>query len=387
MMHDRIGIGWRPELAAGVVLHLDEIDVVEVIADDYFDAGRQGLRALRTLAVQVPVLLHGVSLGLASTARVETARVERIARVVEAVRPEFWSEHLAFVRGGGREIGHLAAPPRTLSTIDGLAENVWRASALVGCSPVLENVATLVEPPGSCLDETAWLARAISATGSPLLLDLHNLYANAVNFGTDPFQMLAELPAEQIRAVHVAGGKWIARHTSSGSGRRLLDDHLHDVPEIVYDLLREVGRRVPQTISVILERDGEYPAMEHLLGEIRRLRLVLAEGRVGRDSVTERKAALTSITHNVETTAAFEAFLARIYVDADLRRLLLRAPSLTAAQAGLSPEESQALEHIDRVGMEFAAHSFARKRASTAHAQREGSGSLFSLLKRCLTRA
>lgn len=153
MMQDRIGIGWRPELAAGILLHLDEIDVVEVIADDYFDAGRQGLRALRTLAAQVPVVLHGVSLGLASTARVETARVERMARVVDAVRPEFWSEHLAFVRGGGREIGHLAAPPRTLSTIGGLAENVRRASVLIGCSPVLENVATLIEPPGSCLDE------------------------------------------------------------------------------------------------------------------------------------------------------------------------------------------------------------------------------------------
>jgi len=116
---DRVGLGWRRELAAGIVANLDRVDVVEVIADDYFDAGRRALRALRTLTRQVPVALHGVGLGLASAAPVETRRLERLARVVDAVEPEAWSEHLAFVRGGGVEIGHLAAPPRNTTTVEG----------------------------------------------------------------------------------------------------------------------------------------------------------------------------------------------------------------------------------------------------------------------------
>ena len=37
-MNDRFGLGWRPELAAGILSNLDRIDIVEVIADDYFDA-------------------------------------------------------------------------------------------------------------------------------------------------------------------------------------------------------------------------------------------------------------------------------------------------------------------------------------------------------------
>src|SRR6266571_1483725 len=49
-MRDRIGLGWRPELAAGILCNLDRIDVVEVIADDYFDASRRQLHALKTLA-------------------------------------------------------------------------------------------------------------------------------------------------------------------------------------------------------------------------------------------------------------------------------------------------------------------------------------------------
>src|SRR5258707_10445676 len=34
---DRFGLGWRPELAAGILAHLDRIDLIEVIAEDYFD--------------------------------------------------------------------------------------------------------------------------------------------------------------------------------------------------------------------------------------------------------------------------------------------------------------------------------------------------------------
>src|SRR5271170_1690087 len=54
---DRFGLGWRPELAAGILAHLDLIDLIEVIAEDYFDAPRRDLRALRTLAAQVGMVL------------------------------------------------------------------------------------------------------------------------------------------------------------------------------------------------------------------------------------------------------------------------------------------------------------------------------------------
>src|SRR5258707_14515917 len=47
-MRDRIGLGWRPGLAAGNLCHLDRIDVVEVISDDYFDGSGRQLRAFET---------------------------------------------------------------------------------------------------------------------------------------------------------------------------------------------------------------------------------------------------------------------------------------------------------------------------------------------------
>jgi uncharacterized protein (UPF0276 family) len=273
---DRVGLGWRPELAAGILANLDRIDLVEVIADDYVSAGRRAIRALRTLGIQVPLVLHGVSLGLASAVPVDGRRLDTLARVVGAVEPEAWSEHLAFVRGGGLELGHLAAPPRRAATLDGLAANVARARSIVGSAPALENVATLIDPPGSDRDEPAWLADAIAVTGAELLLDLHNLHANAVNFAFDARAALARLPLSRVRLVHLAGGAWIA---APDGERRRLDDHRHDVPPSVFALLTDLAARAPHPLTVILERDGNYPPIEHLLGDLDRARDALAVGR------------------------------------------------------------------------------------------------------------
>lgn len=62
-------------------------------------------------------------------------------------------------------------------------------------------------------------------------------------------------------------------------------------------------------------------------------------------------------------TPAFERFLARLYVDADARDRFLREPLEEAQRAGLTAAQCEALQAIDRTGLELAARSFARKRA------------------------
>jgi uncharacterized protein (UPF0276 family) len=275
-MKDRVGLGWRPELAAGILSNLDRIDVVEVIADDYFEAPKRIRRSLTTLSAQVPVVLHGVSLGMASCSRVEMRRLDRMARLVGEVQPPVWSEHLAFVRAGGVEIGHLTAAPRTEESVKATIRNLDVARQIVGAAPQVENIATLIEPPGSTLAEPEWLSRIVLGSGCDLLLDLHNVYANALNFGArDPLAFLLQLPLEKVATIHLAGGKWIGPTASP----RLLDDHLHDVPDPVYTLLEEVGARTSQPLTVILERDGAYPSIEGLIAQLGRAREALARGR------------------------------------------------------------------------------------------------------------
>jgi uncharacterized protein (UPF0276 family) len=286
-VRDRFGLGWRSRLALGILSNLDRIDLVEVIADDFFRAPRRERRALRTLAAQIPITLHGVTLGLASSVSVETKRLDQMARLCDEVKPVSWSEHLAFVRGGGIEIGHLAAPPRTAATIEGAISNLRRARAVVGVAPQVENVATLIEPPGSDRHEAAWISEIIRNSESDLLLDLHNLYANSLNFKFDPVDFISRIPPEQITSIHLAGGRWIGR----AEAPRLLDDHRHDVPDPVYDLLEEVATRVPHALTVVLERDGNFPPIEWLIDQLDCARRAVARGRSRKEARQKAMAA------------------------------------------------------------------------------------------------
>jgi uncharacterized protein (UPF0276 family) len=280
VMDDRIGLTWHPRLAAAILAARDRIDVLEVIPEGIFLGSRRAQRALRSLAREIPVAIHGVSLGLSSTTAVAGWRLDQFARLVDCVQPECWSEHLAFVRAGGIELGHLAAPARTEATIDATASNLHRAARAVGSFPAVENVATIIDPPGSELDEQAWLSRLLATSSADLLLDLHNLYANALNFGFDAAAVVKALPAERIRCVHLAGGTNVL--ASSGE-ERWLDDHLHDVPDPVYRLLEIVGECVPHPIDVVLERDGAFPPFPELLAQLDRARVALRAGRTRRD--------------------------------------------------------------------------------------------------------
>jgi hypothetical protein len=330
----KYGLGWRRELGAGILANLDSIEVLEVLAEELFDADASQRRAFRFLREHVPVVLHATSLGLASPERVNARLLDQIARVVEWLEPELWSEHLAFVRASGIEVGHLAAPPRNDATLSGLVRNVEEARRVVGSLPVLENVASLIEPPCCTYSEESWLHAVLAATPCDLLLDLHNVYANSENFGFDAAGLVTSLPMSRVRLVHIAGGKRIERD-------RVLDDHLHRVPDEVFALLALVD--APHAY-VILERDGNYPAVEELLSELR------APG--GGRLKPARRLTPAAPGPNVGQASACPGdttTLARLYTDDTALAEYLKTGNPL---------------HLDPDDLRLAARSFARKRAA-----------------------
>jgi uncharacterized protein (UPF0276 family) len=369
---DRVGLTWHPTLAVDILANGHRIDVVEVIPEGRFLGSRRGRRALRTLSCAIPVSIHGVSLGLASTAGLDDSRLDAFARLVDEIAPAHWSDHLAFVRGGGVELGHLAAPLRTSLTIEATAENLERAARRVGARPLAENVATLLDPPGSDRSEAAWLLGLLDATGSDLLLDLHNVLTNGRNLGYDPAALVDALPAQRIRAIHIAGGTVV----TASNGERSLDDHRHAVPDEVYALLARVAARVPHGLDVILERDGAFPDFAALLAELDRARAALTEGRARlaaarASSITAPEGATDSAASRSAADAfprrqhvLVEALLARLYTDGAARRRWLADPDGEGRRAGLDDAARAAVRTLDRAGLELAARSFAHKRAA-----------------------
>jgi uncharacterized protein (UPF0276 family) len=100
--------------------------------------------------------------------------------------------------------------------------------------------------------QPAMLTRVLEAVDGLLLLDVHNLWCQAVNFERDPQALAARYPLARVRQLHVAGGSW---STSALDGRPFRRD-THDalVPDEVMELVSWLVPRCPALECVILER-------------------------------------------------------------------------------------------------------------------------------------
>ena len=280
---DRFGLGYRRELSAEILVHLQELDMLEVIMDDYFPWYGRALSELEFLSSQIPILLHGVSLGLASTFEPSQKVLKSIQKIVKKIQPEYWSEHLSFVRAGGIEIGHLTSPPYNETTIKATINNLKQVEKSVGSLPVLENISTLVFPPNSTMTEVQWITEIVEKTNIMLLLDLHNLYANSQNFSYSALGFIRSIPSSRIKQIHIAGGKLVYYREEA----RILDDHKHRVPEPVWEFLEFIGEYCQQPLDIILEWDSNFPDFSVLLDELSMAKQRLQKGRSNaRRSVT-----------------------------------------------------------------------------------------------------
>lgn len=246
-----LGAGWRPELAL-VLERRRDLGFVELLAEDFWSdrAVSPAIEQLRDRGVVAVV--HGVSLSLGSTDLPDRERLNALARLVHRMHAPLVSEHLAFVRAGGIESGHLLPLPRTREALDIVVRNVRAAQAVLPVPLALENIATLFEWPGAEMSEADFIAEVLERTGALLLLDLANLYANSRNHGLDPAVFLHRIPLERIAYVHIAGG-------FTGTDGLYHDTHAHAVPAPVLALLDQFCARA-QPPGVLIERDDRFPS-------------------------------------------------------------------------------------------------------------------------------
>jgi len=263
-----LGIGWRPQIA-GLIDGLDELGFVEVVAESLVAAGPVPAPLARLKARGVQVIPHGLRLSLGGADRPDRRRLSHLAAIAAKLDAPLVSEHVAFVRAGGTEAGHLMPVPRTREALDIVVENVRLAQEQLPVPLALEHIAALVDWPEAEMDEAAFLTEILDRTGALLLLDVANLYANARNHGYDPLAFLDLVPLERIAYVHVAGG--IERYDVYH------DTHTHPVAAGVLELLEELYVRTAPP-GVLLERDDDFPPDAEMAAELAQIRAAARRG-------------------------------------------------------------------------------------------------------------
>ena len=262
------GVGWRAPLDAAIA-GAAGLGFIEVVAESIGSRNLPpGLAAARERGLQV--VPHGVSLSLGGAERPDDERLEHLAAVAARVGAPLVSEHIAFVRAGARESGHLLPVPRTAEALEILCENVAIAQHRLPVPLALEHVATLVEWPEAEMDEATFVSGLIERTGALLLLDLSNLFANAHNHGWDAAESLGRFPLERIAYVHVGGGTF-----RDGVYH---DTHAHPVVPEVLALVEQLFT-LTDAPGVLLERDDDFPSEHELAAELRAIADAERRGR------------------------------------------------------------------------------------------------------------
>jgi len=279
----------RPSLGHGVGLrlaHYDralaqgvDVDFIEVISENFFGPGGtvpggRPRAVLERVRADVPVVLHGVSLGVGSVDPPSAEYLRALRTVVDWIEPALVSDHLCWGSVGGHYAHDLLPLPYREDAIAVAVENVARAQDALGRRILLENVSSYVGQAGGTMPEWEFLMEVARRADCLVLLDINNIVVNAKNHGFAPLDYLAGLcdaDAARVWQFHLAG------HTDRGAYK--FDDHVGPVPEEVWSLYEAVVARLGEVPSIV-EWDQDVPAWEVLRQQQRiardRARQVLA---------------------------------------------------------------------------------------------------------------
>jgi hypothetical protein len=261
------GIGLRQPHYRDVSERRPALGFVEVHSENFFHEGGASLHALERARAAWPVSLHGVGLSLGSADELAQAHLAKLKRLVDRVEPALVSEHLCWGGVGGVHFNDLLPLPYHRESLDLLVERIGRVQDTLKRPILVENLSAYVEFRGSEMTETAFLAELARRSGCGLLLDLNNLYVNAVNFGFDAESRLADLPGAAIGEFHLAG-----HHVGEDC---LIDTHDARVCAEVWNLYAAACRRFGPRPTLI-EWDADLPALDVLLDEADRARAIAA---------------------------------------------------------------------------------------------------------------
>jgi uncharacterized protein len=158
------------------------------------------------------------------------------------------SDHLSFSRvGTGHEVNAaIGLPvPYDLEMLDLLVPRVQFFTGSLPCPFLLENSVYYVRFPDQDLTEEEFLNRLCARSGCRVLLDLHNIYTNALNHGLSAEDYVNNLDLSNVKEIHIAGGSTMMGFHA--------DSHNGPVLEGVWGLLERVVPRARNLRGVTFE--------------------------------------------------------------------------------------------------------------------------------------
>jgi uncharacterized protein len=253
------GLGLRPQHYRDILETNPQVDWFEVISENYMIPGGQPLSFLDRIAERYPVVMHGVSLSIASTAPFDEEYLDGLNALARRVHPKWISDHLCWTGVHGVNLHDLLPFPYTREALDHIVSRVHHVQERIGRPLCLENVSTYVQFGQSEMFEWEFISELTKRTGCWLLFDVNNVYVSAYNHGYDALDFLNGIPADRVIQFHLAGHSDMTNY--------IIDTHDHPVRDEVWTLYEAALRRFGP-VSTMIERDDNIPPLADMLVEL-----------------------------------------------------------------------------------------------------------------------
>lgn len=273
------GLGLRAQHYDAILNGSPPIDWFEVISENYMLPGGRPLKILDRIRARYPVVMHGVSMSIASTAPPNFDYLHALRDLARRVEPKWISDHLCWTGVHGRNLHDLLPIPYTREALDHVVGRVQLVQEFLGRPLVLENVSTYVQFRDSEMTEWEFLSELTRRSGCWLLFDVNNVYVSAFNHGYDPHAFLNGIPTDRAVQFHMAG--------HSHMGTHIIDTHDHPVCDEVWDLYVAALARFG-AVSTMIERDDNIPPLEELVEEVDHMRRLTAEALARHEAAAVR---------------------------------------------------------------------------------------------------
>ena len=182
-----------------------------------------------------PVVVHGLGLSIGTASGWNQSYIDLLDSFHRAQKFHWHSEHLGFLQtqlNNGKIVnaGVQLPLPFTNEALDIICPRINQLCARYNKPFLLENTTHyLPGMPNDGMDEIDFLNQTLQRTECGLILDLYNLYCNALNFDFDVMKAIKKLDLSRIVEIHIAGGV-------SQEGLQM-DIHSEVVPEPVWEML------------------------------------------------------------------------------------------------------------------------------------------------------
>ena len=238
------------------------VDFFECAPENWIGVGGRFGEKFDYYTENFPFVSHGLSLSLGGPKELDLQHLKQIKKFLQVFGIRMYTEHLSACSDYG-QLYDLMPIPFSREAVRYVADRIKRVQDILEQRIAVEHISYYAAL-GQEMPEIEFIQSVLAEADCHLLLDVNNIYVNSVNFNYDPAEFLRALPADRIAYCHIAGHKIEADDL-------MVDTHATSVIEDVWDLL-DLAYQHFGVIPTLLERDFNFPPLEQLLGELRRVR-------------------------------------------------------------------------------------------------------------------